>query len=222
MLKNIDAILFDMDGTLVDSMWVWSSVDEDYIEKYNLTVPEDFLQQMEGKSFTETAQYYLDVFPTIPLTLEELKKEWCEMALDKYIHDVQMKDGAEQFIRRAHGLGIRLGIATSNDRTLAQQTLEARGISQFFDVISTSCEVKKGKPAPDVYLEAAKRLGVAPEKCLVFEDVPMGILAGKNAGMKVCAVDDDFSRCQEARKKELADYYICSYDEIFESAYEVL
>lgn len=222
MLNQIDAILFDMDGTLVDSMWVWVSVDEDYIKKYNLRVPSDFLQKMEGKSFTETAQYYLDVFPSLPHTLEELKKEWYEMALEKYTHDVRMKDGADDFIRRVRSLGFRLGIATSNDRMLAEKTLEALGISDFFDVISTSCEVKKGKPAPDVYLEAAKRLGVSPERCLVFEDVPMGILAGKNAGMKVCAVDDDFSRRQETRKKELADYYIHSYDEIFESAYEVL
>ena len=71
-----------------------------------------------------------------------------------------------------------------------------------------------GKPAPDIYLNVAGRLGVAPGKCLVFEDVPAGILAGKRAGMTVCAVDDEFSRHMEAEKKSLADYFIRDYYDI--------
>ena len=90
------------------------------------------------------------------------------------------------------------------------------------DRICTSCEVNKGKPAPDVYLKAAGQLGAEPSACLVFEDVPMGILAGKNAGMRVCAVDDWFSRPQDAKKRELADYFIHSYEDITNQTYEVL
>ena len=80
--------------------------------------------------------------------------------------------------------------------------------------IVTSCSVKKGKPAPDVYLEAARQLGVEPGECLVFEDIVKGIEAGKNAGMKVCAVEDDFSAHQKEKKMELSDYYIETYDDI--------
>ena len=86
----------------------------------------------------------------------------------------------------------------------------------------TCCDVSASKPAPDVYLAAAKALNVSPENCLVFEDVPMGILAGKNAGMRVCAVDDWFSRPQDAKKRELADYFIHSYEDITNQTYEVL
>ena len=78
------------------------------------------------------------------------------------------------------------------------------------------------KPAPDVYLAAAKDLNVSPENCLVFEDVPMGILAGKNAGMKVCAVEDSYSKEQMEQKKKLADYYIKDYDEVLNQTFEVL
>ena len=78
------------------------------------------------------------------------------------------------------------------------------------------------KPAPDVYLAAAKSLNVSPENCLVFEDVPMGILAGKNAGMKVCAVEDSYSKEQMEQKKKLADYYIKDYDEVLNQTFEVL
>ena len=143
------------------------------------------------------------------------------MAVEKYIHEVKMKSGAEEFIRRARKAGMHIGIATSNDRKLVEDTLRARGILELFDTISTSCEVNKGKPAPDVYLKAADNLKVNPQRCLVFEDVPKGILAGKNAGMKVCAVDDEYSHHQEKKKRELADYYISCYDEVLESAFEV-
>ena len=125
-------------------------------------------------------------------------------------------------IRGARAKGIRIGIATSNDRKLVEACLRGMGVEELVDTISTGCEVKKGKPAPDVYLKAAGDLGVAPENCLVFEDVPMGIMAGKNAGMKVCAVDDWFSAPQMERKKELADYYIKNYYEILNHTFEVL
>jgi len=87
-------------------------------------------------------------------------------------------------------------------------------LNDYFDVILSANDVPRGKPFPDVYLEVAKRLGVDPAKCLVFEDISMGIMAGKNAGMTVCGIDDDYSADDVDKKKELADYYIYSYDEV--------
>ena len=222
MINNIEAFIFDMDGTMIDSMRVWKDIDDEYIEKYDLTEPEDFHEAMEGLSYTETAEYFLKVFPTLPKTVEELKEEWYEMALYKYSHEMELKEGLEEVIRGARAKGIRIGIATSNDRKLVEACLRGMGVEELVDTISTGCEVKKGKPAPDVYLKAAGDLGVAPENCLVFEDVPMGIMAGKNAGMKVCAVDDWFSAPQTERKKELADYFIKNYNEILNHTFEVL
>ena len=121
-----------------------------------------------------------------------------------------------------HKEGKKLGIATSNTRVLAEGTLENNKILGFIDSMWTSDEAKAGKPSPEVYLRVAKSLGVEPERCLVFEDVPKGILAGKNAGMKVCAVEDPFSKPQEALKRELADYYIQDFDDIKNHTYEVL
>lgn len=222
MLENIEAVIFDLDGTLVDSMWVWTTIDKEFFEKYNLTEPEGIHEKMEGKSYSETAQYFLDLFPTLPHTLEELQQEWFDMAYEKYTTEVVLKNGACEFLHTMHENGVKLGIATSNKRELAVATLEALGVLELFDSIWTSCEAKAGKPAPDVYLKVADELKIAPENCLVFEDVPMGILAGKNAGMKVCAVEDDFSKPQTEKKRELADYYIRDYNDIKNNAYEVL
>lgn len=214
MLTGKKAVIFDMDGSLVDSMWIWPEVDKIYIKKYNLIVPENFYKDIEGMSFTETAQYFLDTFPELDCTLESLKQEWQEMTMDLYCTKVPLKPGVGDFLKRMKEAEIRLGIATSNSRELAEAVLNALNVRAYFDTVRTSCEVLKGKPAPDVYLKAAEDLQVAPSECLVFEDVPNGILAGKNAGMTVCAVDDVFSRPYEEEKRALADYYIYDYAEV--------
>lgn len=222
MLENVDAVIFDMDGTLIDSMWIWPDIDQVYLERYDLTQPEDFHQAMEGMSYREVAQYFLDTFPSLPRTREEIMEDWTQMAYERYMTQVPLKTGAGEFIQRMRKMGKKIGIATSNGRRLVDDTLEALKITDLFDSVRTACEVASGKPAPDVYLLVAKDMGVAPERCLVFEDVPMGILAGKNAGMKVCAVEDDFSKPQEKKKRELADYYIQDYQDIINETYEVL
>lgn len=222
MLENVKAVIFDLDGTMADSMWVWTSVDRDYIDQYKLDIPQGFYEEIEGMSFTETAQHFLNVFPQITLSLDEIKEAWIKMAEEKYRNEVPLKRGIREFLEELKQRGIRIGMATSNSRVLAEGLLKANGIREYFDEIWTSCDVKAGKPAPDVYLKVAEELQVDPKDCLVFEDVPMGIMAGKNAGMKVCAVEDEFSAHQLERKKELADYYIRDYYEIKTNSYEVL
>lgn len=222
LLEQIDAIIFDMDGTLIDSMWIWPDIDDVYLETYDLQEPENFHEGMEGMSFTEVAQYFLDLFPTLPRTKEEIMEEWKEMAHERYVTQVPLKPGVKEFIEAMRAQGKKIGIATSNERSLVKDTLQALGITELFDSVRTACEVAKGKPSPDVYHLVAKDLNVSSERCLVFEDVPMGILAGKNAGMTVCAVEDDFSNPQLDKKKELADFYIQTYDDIKNKTYEVL
>ena len=222
MLKNIDAIIFDVDGTLCDSMGIWTEVDDIFLEKYHLVEPEGFHEGMEGKSYSETAEYFLELFPQLPHTRQQLEDEWHEMVYEKYTKEMPLKKGAYDFIVQMYKRGIKLGIATSNSRDLAEGFLKNTGIWEYLDSVWTSDEANAGKPAPDVYLKVADSLKVHPDKCLVFEDVPKGILAGKNAGMKVCAVEDNFSKPQEELKRELADYYIQDYDDIKNNTYEVL
>ena len=109
-----------------------------------------------------------------------------------------------------------MGIATSNSRELVENVVKARHLDQYFDCIMTGSDVKKGKPAPDIYLAVARELGVSPENCLVFEDIIPGIQAGKAAGMRVCAVYDKYSEHQDAEKRTLADYYTYHFKELME------
>src|SRR5699024_7744998 len=137
--------------------------------------------------------------------VNEIKTVWIKMAEEKYSREVHLKPGVLEFLKELKKRKIKMGICSSNSRELIEKVLKAHGIENYFDCITTCCEVPKSKPEPDVYKKTAEKLSVDAENCLVFEDVPMGILAGKRAGMKVCAVDDAFSRKQEKEKRALAD-----------------
>ena len=213
MFDRIKAVIFDLDGTLVDSMGLWRDIDIEFLAARGIEYKDDLQEKIEGMSFTETA-VFCKAYYHLTESVEELKEIWNHMAEDKYRYEVQLKPGVMEFLEYLKKRGIKMGIATSNSTELIAAVNEAHHFDRYISCVVTSCSVNKGKPAPDVYLEAARQLGVLPEECLVFEDIVKGIEAGKNAGMLVCAVEDDFSAWQRERKKELSDYYIESYDEI--------
>ena len=213
ILENKNAVIFDLDGTLVDSMWIWKAIDIEYLGRYGISLPDDLQKSIEGMGFSETAHYFKERFQ-IPDSIEEIKSTWNHMARHVYESRVPLKEGAFAFLNYLKGKNFKIGIATSNSRELVTIILKKHNILNIFDTVVTSCDVAAGKPSPDIYLKAAKDMNVTANKCLVFEDVPMGILAGKNANMTVCAVEDEFSKKMVDEKRQLADYYINTYLEL--------
>ncbi len=212
-LQQKKAVLFDLDGTLVDSMWMWKAIDIEYLGRFGYECPDDLQKVIEGMSFSETAVYFKERFQ-IPDSLEEIKQAWVDMSLEKYRREVPLKPGAKAFLEYLRRRGVKAGIATSNGQDMVDAVLHSLEIRDYFQVITTACEVSKGKPAPDIYLKVAADLGVEPKDCMVFEDVPAGIQAGKAAGMQVCAVEDDFSAEMRQEKQQLADFFIHDYEEL--------
>lgn len=215
MLKDVKAVIFDLDGTLVDSMWIWKQIDIEFLDKYGIELPNDLQACIEGMSFTETATYFKERF-NLPITVEEIKSCWNKMAYEKYVNEVPLKEGVLEFLQYLERNKIKVGIATSNSVELVTAVIKKHKIDKYFEAVHTSCEVAKGKPAPDIYEFVAGRLGVEAKDCLVFEDVIQGIMAGKSAKMTVCAVEDDYSKHQLEEKIKLADYYITNYNELLE------
>ena len=214
MLENIDAVIFDLDGSLVDSMWMWKQIDIEYLARFDIPLPEDLQSSIQGMSFSETAIYFKERFQ-IPDSLEQMKEDWNRMAWDKYTHEVPLKPGIAEFLQGCKEYGIKLGIATSNSRALVDNIAKVHHLEDYFSCIMTACEVAHGKPAPDIYLAVAAKLDVEPKHCLVFEDIIPGIMAGKNAGMKVCAVEDEYSAEDREAKCRLTDYYIEDFYGLF-------
>lgn len=212
-LAGKKAFLFDLDGTLVDSMWMWGAIDVEYLGKFGLTCPPDLQKAIEGMSFSETAAYFKKRF-ALEASLEEIKADWISMSIEKYRSQVPPKPGTEAFLSWAAKQNIKMAVCTSNGREMVDAVLSSLNLARYFDCIITGCEVAAGKPSPDIYLEAARRMKVSPEECAVFEDVPAGILAGKSAGMEVFAVEDEYSLGMEEKKRALSDFYIRDYREL--------
>ena len=194
-------------------MWMWPDIDREYLNRFGIEYDDNLKNEIDGISFHETAVYFKNKFG-ISDSVEKICKDWEDMALDKYKYEVKEKPGCTRFLEHLKSRGIKMGIATSNNRKLVDAVLNSLNMKDFFEVITTSDEVKRGKPAPDVYLTTANLLNVEPKSCLVFEDVVAGIMAGKSAGMKVCAIEDDFTKEVRQKKKELSDYYIVDYSEL--------
>ena len=214
-LQTKKAVLFDLDGTLVDSMWMWKQIDIEYLGRFGYECPETLQKVIEGMSFSETAVYFKETF-SIPNSLDEIKQTWIDMSIEKYRNEVPLKKGAREFLEYLKAHGLKAGIATSNGQDMVDAVLNSLNIKQYFQVVTTACEVAHGKPAPDIYLKVADSLGVEPKNCMVFEDVPAGIMAGKAAGMAVCAIEDTFSAKMREEKQQLADFFIEDYNEILE------
>lgn len=215
IFDNIHAVIFDLDGTLVDSMGMWHKIDEIYLKKKGMETPNDLTKIVEGMSFTETATYFKKRF-ALEDTVESIKAEWTEMMYDVYVNEAALKPCALEFIKILKEKKLKLGVGTSNSRQLAEGVLSARGIDSFLDTLCTSCEVKRGKPYPDVFLKAAENMKVSPEKCIVFEDTHAGILAAKRAGMKAIAVHEETSVAFKASIEKDADMYTDGFCDILD------
>ena len=206
-LNEFEAVIFDLDGSLVDSMWMWKAIDVEYLAGHGIEAPATLQKDIGGRSFVETAIYFKERF-NLSDSIEKIGDDWNKMAWDKYTHEVPLKDGVAKLLDKCVQNGIKLGIASSNSTELIEQVLSSHGIMDKFQSIKSGTQVLKGKPAPDIYLTVADELFVEPSRCLVFEDLVDGIRAAKNAGMTVVAVSDDYSRHSDDLKRELADDYI--------------
>lgn len=213
MLNKYKGIIFDLDGTLVDSMWVWEQIDIEFLEGHGVTGSVDFQEEIEGMSFTETSTYFKEHFK-LKASVEEIIEDLVNRAMDSYKNRVKIKANVIELLEHFKSRNIPMGVGTSNSKELAQATLEGNNIRSYFKTVNTSCEVNKGKPSPDIFLKVASVLGVEPKDCLVFEDTMAGVQAAKAAGMDVIAIYDEVTTISVERMKAEATKFIYNYSEI--------
>lgn len=215
-MKNIEdykAVIFDFDGTLVDSMGLWHSIDHIYLERHHKVCPETLPYEIAGKSFTETAEYFKERFE-LEDSIEDIKAEWVAMSHEEYLNHVHFKPGALRLIRDLHSRRQRIAIATSNNRETTEAFLQKHNVLSYFDILCFTTEVGAGKPNPAVFNQAAHLLSLTANNCLVFEDTLEGIQAAKAAGMDVIAVADLWQGDHLVKIKNLADGFIQDFTDL--------
>lgn len=187
------AAIFDLDGTLLDSMGVWDQVDIDFLGRRGIEVPDDYMAKVAPMQFRQIAEYTIARFH-LPDTPEQLMTEWDEMARVMYATAVEAKPGALEYLQQLKASHARLGVATSLPPQLREPALSHVGMLGLFDaIVSVDDADDIGKDQPDVYLLAADRLCVEPTDCTVFEDLLIGMRSAKSVGMTVWAMHDDSS-----------------------------
>jgi HAD superfamily hydrolase (TIGR01509 family) len=182
----IDAVVFDLDGVLIQSEEVWDDVRETFVRERGGRYDAEIQRAMMGMSSTEWSRY-LHETAGVADEPDEINAEVVRRMLAAYESHLPLIDGATDAVRRLAG-EFTLGVASSSNRPLIDAVLATAGIADCFAATVSSEEVERGKPAPDVYLEAARRLGVAPGLCAAVEDSHGGIRSAKAAGMRVLAI----------------------------------
>ena len=208
------AALFDLDGTLLDSMGVWTRVDEVFFAARGMDVPQDYGRALAGKSYRESAEYTVArYFPNE--NWQDVVDEWTRLSEIEYAEHVRLKPGALGYLRMLKRAGVKLAVATALPPNLYRPCLEHLNVMELFDALcSTEHTGGRGKASGEVYLLAAQRLGAAPEDCAVFEDVLTGIQGAKRVGMRAYCVRDGHSAADFAAMEALADGAVDSLDEM--------
>lgn len=212
-LKNIEGAVFDLDGTLLDSSWVWEKVDEKFLGDRGFQVPDDYVDEISPLGAERAAVYTIERFG-LNEDKDDIVREWIEMAKKEYATEVVCKTYAKEFLEELHKLNIKMAVATSSDRELFMKTLEREGILKYFQKIVTVDEVERGKGYPDIYEEAARRIKVNPHKCLVFEDILAGVTGASLGEFNVVAVFDEKSKHNWEKIKSISKYSINDYKEL--------
>ena len=207
---RFEAVIFDLDGTLLDSMDVWEKIDICFLQKRGLTVPADYVAEICARSFEEAAQYTIDLFGLSEKS-EDIIREWNEMAVYEYAHHVKLSPYAWEYLIELKKRGMKLAVATGLPRELFLPCLEHNSVLGLFDILCSTDEIKRGKEYPDIFELAAQRLGAVPQHCLVFEDVLPAVKSAKQAGMLVCAVYDKYSARYRVQMEQVADLYIADF-----------
>lgn len=182
--------IFDMDGTLINSMDYWCNLGREYLYKYGITENiEDILEEVGTKTMSQGSKLFADNFDGLP-DVPEIISELRTMIADHYKKDVVTKPGVIEYLEALHNQGVRMCLASATDVNLVVLVMKRLGIDKYFEFMLSCEEIGKGKDEPDIYLEAVRRLGCKPEEAAVYEDVFYSANTAKKAGFYTIAVAD--------------------------------
>ena len=206
----INGAIFDLDGTLLDSMFIWDTFGEEYLRTLGKDPKENLTETFKTFTLEQAAEYYREHYG-VTLSVEEIVDGVNEMAAEIYRTKVTLKDGVRAFLEGLRAQDVKMCVATVTDRAIVEDVLVSLGIRDFFVEILTCAELGCNKETPHIYRAALEVLGTKKDETVVFEDALHALITAKKDGFKVAAVYDRHERHQ-TQMKENGDYYITNYE----------
>jgi HAD superfamily hydrolase (TIGR01509 family) len=213
--RRYQAAIFDLDGTLADSMHVWDHVCRDWLSLRGIAAGPDLEQDIASMTLTQAADYVIRNYG-VALAAADIMKEWENMVFSQYAHTVSLKDGAAELVQNLGAKGMKLAIATSCFPAACEALLARYGLGDLFSVMVYADEVNRDKSFPDIYLACARRLGIESAACVVFEDLYASLSGIRAAGMAAAAVYDESGASFWDRFKNEADFAFVSLRELLD------
>lgn len=208
----IKAAIFDADGTLLDSMWIWDNAGAAYLKKFNI-VPEPYVYERMATMTVDIGAAFLKELYGLDDTTEEIKQAIIQNVWDAYRVDVQLKPGVITFLEELRKKNIRIVAATAGERSLLEFALTRLNAIKYFDRIFICGEHGTSKYEPLIYHTAAEYMGAEPHETLVFEDALYAVTTAASAGFKTIAVADASAAMSWEKIKKLADYHIDDFND---------
>lgn len=212
---RLAAAIFDMDGVLLDSNYIWRDLGPNYLRSHGLEPEEGLRRILQPLSMEDTAVYFRTRYH-IPRTDDQIVQDLTDIIRDEYTLRAPAKAGADRLLALLKAHGVPMYVATATDRVLAEAALRRNGLLDYFKGILTCAEVGASKTSPKIYEEALARLGCAKEDCVIFEDSLHAVRTASGAGFRVAAVYDSDSAEAQEEIRSLSETWIPSYDEWFQ------
>lgn len=210
---SFDFAIFDFDGTLAATEQIWEKVDRIFFESRGIEYSPLVHQTLATLGFTAGARWVVAEYG-LKEPVEDICDEWNRVGAALYASETCLRPGAEDYLRSLKAAGIPLALATTNDPHVLASMRPRIDVVDLFDAVVCGKEVARPKDHPDIYLEAARRIGAAPERCIVFEDILAGTRSAKRAGFLTCAVDAADPHQPKETLAQEADAWICSWEEL--------
>lgn len=205
--------IFDLDGTLLDSMHVWKKVDIAWFVQNGIEYDSNVSHAFKNMTFFEAANYVIKLF-NLSKSAQDIMDEWDKMVLFEYRDNIKLKPFVLEYLNKLKKSGVKMSIATSCLKNCCTAALKSNGILNYFDDIVYSNDIGKGKSYPDIYLYCANIMGIEPKDCVVFEDIYHAINGVRAANMRFVGVYDNFSSLEWDKIKQEADLCITSFEEL--------
>ena len=214
---RLQSAIFDMDGTLLDSMHIWDDIGAKTLRAQGIEPEPDLYEKLKRRTLREGAQYCKDTYH-MTQSVDEILELTKDQVRSFYENEVQAKPGVQKFLSLLKMEGVWMYVATNTDRDLAEAALKHAGLDGFFRGLMTCGEVGVGKKeSPEIFERCMRRLQSNKKDTVIFEDALHAIRTAKDAGFRVCAVYDPSAEADQAEIKALSDYYIRSFEEMFEA-----